>query len=752
MPSINPYLLVDHMLESLVRPKQPQIQQPARLSAKVLFFRHKKLIALVLLCSLGSLGWLALRNSNFPSAKSEGQTPKLSSLISLRSLSPISRESQLKILASNQETRKLSQNQLRDRYRAQYLLAADLIQQGKGKQALSYLRELDNDYPLLRPQILFKTAQAYQQNKQSEVAQKTLQYLIKTYPTHPLTANALYLLQENKALHEAKLIQQFPFHPITQKIAHQRLSQNPDQFEMLLLLAKYSRDSALNPLRDRLVLEYPTNLTPEDWEAIADGYWRTEENRKAADAYTLSNPIPRNLYRAARGFHRNGNLDTARRAYQRLLREYHDATEAGQALIYLASISSGDEAVVYLEKAIAKFPSFAPQAYRSKAIIHERFNKYQAANDSRQKLLNQHSNSAAAAEYRWKIAQKLAANGKKQDAWDWMQPVVKSNRELDFAPKAIYLTGKWAIDLNKPEAANTAFKQVIKLYPQSYWAWRSALMLGWNVGDFGQLRPLSPTLNLTKTYSPLPMGSEALQELYLLGQYYDAWLLLQSEIEQPQQLSVNEQFTEGVLKLELGQYSEGMQLIWNLTKGETPQELNQWRALRQTQAYWHSLFPFPYQSQILQYAQQEQINPLLVISVMRKESSFNPIIDSTVGAVGLMQIVPPTAQWVAEQIQLSDYSLTNPEDNIKIGAWYLRHNHHRYEDDSLLAVASYNAGTGNVNAWLDRLDINDPDHFVEQIPFVETKDYVEGVFGNYWNYLRLYNPEIRQKVEKLRSH
>ena len=745
------------MLESRVRPKQPQtqIQPNPRPSLKVLFLRHKKLLTLVLLCSLGSLGslgWLVWQNSNFSSAKSESQSSPSSSLTSLRSLSPASRGSQLKLLLSNLEKRNLPQNQLRDRYRAQYLLAADLIQQGEGKQALAYLRELDQDYPLLRPQILFKTAQAYQQNKQTEDAQRILNYLIKTYPQHPLTANALALLPENQALREARLIQQFPYHPLTQNIAHQRLRQNPDQFELLLLLAKYSRDATLNPLRDRLVLEYPSKLTPQDWEAIADGYWRTEEHRKAADAYTLSNPIPRNLYRAARGFHRNGNLDSARRAYQRLLREYHDARETGEALIHLASISSGDEAVVYLEKAIAEFPASAPLAYHSKAIVHERFDKHQAANKSRQKLLNQHSNSPAAAEYRWNLAQKLAANGNQQDAWSSMQPVVKSNLELDFAPRAIYTAGKWALELNKAEAANNAFKRVIKLYPQSYWAWRSAVMLGWNVGDFGQLRDLSPSLNLTKTYSPLPMGSAALQELYLLGQYDDAWLLLQSEIEQPQQLSVHEQFTVGVLQLELGQYSAGMQSIWELTKGETPQEIKQWRVLRQTETYWHSLFPFPYESEILKYAQQQEINPLLVISVMRKESTFNPTIDSTVGAVGLMQIVPPTAKWVAGQIQLADYSLTNPEDNIKIGTWYLKHNHHRYEDDSLLAVASYNAGTGNVNAWLNWYDLNNPDRFVEQIPFAETKDYVEGVFGNYWNYLRLYNPEIRQQVEKLRSH
>ena len=733
------------MLETLVRSKQSRPIQPKRPNPSP-FGKYQKPIVIVLLCSLGLI---TLRSLNHDSTSRE-PTRINSSLVGLRSLEPTARQSKLQSLIEGQE-RGLSPQELRDRHRAQYLLATDLIQAGLGKQALIYLNGLGEDYPLLHAQILFKTAQAYQQNKQPKSAQKTLSYLIETYPDSPLSANALTLLTGDRSQRESRLINEFPYHPLTQTLARQRLKQNLDQYELLILLAKYNRSPNLNPIRDRLVLKHPAQLTADDWEVIADGYWREEEHRKAADAYVYATPIPRNLYRVARGFHRNGNLDTAKRAYQRLLREYHDSREAGQALIYLASISSGDEAVVYLEKAIAKFPANAPEAYRSKAIVHERFSKHESARDSRQKLLKNHSNSPAAAEYRWEKARALAANGNQRDAWEMMQPVVNSNRELQFGAKALYSTGKWATEINKPQAANQTFQQVIKLYPQSYWAWRSAVMLGWDVGNFTQVRSLTPNLDLSKTYRPLPVGSPALQELYLLGQYHDAWLLLQSEIEHPQQMSVNEQFTEGVLRLELGQYSQGMQQIWDLTKRETPQELAQWRDLRKTKIYWHSLFPFPYETEILKYAKQDDINPLLSISVMRKESTFNPTIDSVVGAVGLMQIVPPTAKWVAGQIDMSEYSLTNPEDNIRIGTWYLSHNHHRYEDDSLLAAASYNAGTANVNAWLQRYDISDRDGFVEQIPFPETKDYVEGVFGNYWNYLRLYNPEIRAQVAKLRQ-
>ena len=736
------------MLKSHVRDRLSQ-KKSSKDRTKALLLKNKKLILIAVLSSLGLLLWQNYRLSS-QSRKQTSQPLAASDLVELRELPLSSRIPQLKQIAET-NSKKQTEVTTKDRHRARYLLGSDLVQQQQGQQALTYLQGLGKDYPLLRPQILLKIAQAYRQANQERASQRTLNYLIKAYPASPVTANALALLDANKAQNEARLLADFPYHPIAQKIARQRLSQNPQQFELLLLLAKYSRDLDLNSIRDRLVLEYPGELTPEDWQAIADGYWREEEHRKAADAYIYAPSTPQNLYRAARGFHRNGNLDTAKRAYQRLLNEYHDSREAGQALIYLASISSGDEAVVYLEKAIAKFPAAAPEAYRSKAIVHERFDKNVAADRSRQNLLSKHGDSTAAWEYRWKKAQKLAVSGNKPEAWQWMQPLVRSAaiQQQPFASKALYWTGKWATEIGKPEDAKKTFQKILQDYPQSYWAWRSAVMLGWNVGDFNSLRPLTPALDLSTGYSPLPTGSPALQELFLLGQYYDANLMLQKEIDRPQQLSVDEQFSEGILKIALGEYSEGMQEIWDLTKRETTQEIEQWKALRETQAYWYGLFPFPYEEHIIQYALQEKINPLLTISVMRKESTFNPEIDSIVGAVGLMQIVPPTADWVAQQIDLPDYSLTDPEDNIRIGTWYLSHNHRRYEDSSLYAVASYNAGTGNVSSWLNQYNTQDPDRFVEQIPFPETKDYVEGVFGNYWNYLRLYNPEIRQKMNSL---
>ena len=64
----------------------------------------------------------------------------------------------------------------------------------------------------------------------------------------------------------------------------------------------------------------------------------------------------------------------------------------------------------------------------------------------------------------------------------------------------------------------------------------------------------------------------------------------------------------------------------------------------------------------------------------------------------------------------------------------------------MLAVASYNAGPGAVSEWVSKSKTTDADEFVETIPFPETQGYVKSVFGNYWNYMRLYNPELAKQV------
>ncbi len=199
----------------------------------------------------------------------------------------------------------------------------------------------------------------------------------------------------------------------------------------------------------------------------------------------------------------------------------------------------------------------------------------------------------------------------------------------------------------------------------------------------------------------------------------------------------------------VGDNLEGIWMLSSLNRRDDPQERSQYLELKQKPAYWEALYPFPYLETIVNWSKERKLNPVLVTALIRQESRFMPGIKSVVGATGLMQVMPETGEEVAKQIKLTDYSLENVNDNVNLGTYYLDFTHREYNNNSMLAVASYNAGPGAVSGWLQRFGFQDPDEFVVKIPYPETQGYVKSVFENYWNYLRIYNPDVAQLMQQL---
>jgi len=136
--------------------------------------------------------------------------------------------------------------------------------------------------------------------------------------------------------------------------------------------------------------------------------------------------------------------------------------------------------------------------------------------------------------------------------------------------------------------------------------------------------------------------------------------------------------------------------------------------------YERARYPLRYESIVRTHARNYDLDPALLAAVIYAESKFDAVARSRSGAVGLMQLTPETAQGIATRtggaaFRVSD--LTNPEINIRYGCWYLRHLFGKYHDERL-ALAAYNAGQGNVDAWLSR---------GEEIQFPETSAYVDRV-------------------------
>ncbi len=693
------------------------------------------------LCVLLVGATLVVTNSNW--LQGQDQSPQMqlknpkSAVLPLVSVPPAKRALQLQAIAQ------LPQSLERDR--ARYLLASDAIEQQQGQTALNWLAGLDQEYSVLAPYIALKRAQAYQLTGDQVKASAAWQDLLKRHQDHPVATEALFVLGRNNGQYWQSAIAQFPTHPRTLEIARLLLKQNPHQPQLLLLLARANQPE-INVL-DQLVDKYRNRLQPQDWEVIALGYWENQEYTKAASAYAKAPRTPLNLYRTGRGLQLSDKRVAAIAAYQQLAPSFPNAKETGTALMHLAKMSQTQAALTYLNAVIKRFPKQAGEALVEKAQILDNLQSKKSAAQTRQLLLTKFGDSDAAAEYRWQKAQERAAAKDYRAAWHWAQPIPTRNTTSILAPRAGFWVGKWATKLGRQGDAKAAFEYVLSQYPQSYYAWRSAAMLGLDVGNFDSVRQLNPEV-VAPTRSLLPAGSETLKELYLLGQDTDAATLWRTEFKNSNQPTVAEQFTDGLMDLAKGENLEGISQISQLEDRETPQEQAQYQALSQQLTYWQARYPFPFLQEIETWSQQRQLNPLLVTALIRQESHFEPQIRSVAGAIGLMQVMPGTAKWIAEQINLQQYNAEDPNDNIKLGTWFLDYTHREYDNNSLFAIASYNAGPGNVSKWRNELGISDPDEFVEAIPFDETRGYVRQVFGNYWNYLRLYNPEISQLVAK----
>lgn len=635
-----------------------------------------------------------------------------------------------------------------DRNRARYLLATDLIQQDHGGQALPLLDGLERDYPVLAAQILAKQAQAYAATGDTTEAEKTWKTLLKRHPKDPAAAEALFQLGQKEPEYWDQALEKFPAHPRSIEIAQMRLEKDPKQPQLLMLMARHGVHlDDIVPLLNRLKKEYSNQLTPEDWEAVGFAFWENAYYSSAGDAYAKAPPSALNLYRAARGAQLGERFSDAEQGYRALIEAFPDEEETGMALLRLADLSDRpEEAITHLDQVIKRFPEKAPEALLAKSKILQKQNSPDTALKLRQTVLEQYGSSNTAAEIRWEQAELLDQQGDLNGAWAWAKQIVEQNPDSEVAPQAAFWIGKWAAQLEQQPQSQEAFQYVLSRYPESYYAWRAAALLGWDVGDFSTVRQKTPQVVKFTQRAALPAGSEALKELHQLGQNRDAWAMWQVEFTNRLKPTVAEQFTDGVLRLGVNDNLDGIFMLSSLAWRESPEEQAEYKVLKQQIGYWQALYPFPFLEPIEKWSQQRQLNPLLVTGLMRQESRFEPKIISSAGAKGLMQVMPETADWVAQQISLKQYDLEKPDDNINLGTWYLDYTHREYTNNSMFAVASYNAGPGSVADWIKKYNTDDLDRFVEQIPFPETRGYVETVLGNYWNYLRLYNPEVSQQL------
>lgn len=145
------------------------------------------------------------------------------------------------------------------------------------------------------------------------------------------------------------------------------------------------------------------------------------------------------------------------------------------------------------------------------------------------------------------------------------------------------------------------------------------------------------------------------------------------------------------------------------------------------------LFPKPYLNEIRKKLNTKDIDPVMIISLMRQESSFNPAARSPVGALGLMQLMPATARRFQRRVRRKQ--LHEPQKNIELGTKYISYLMERFENNIVYTLAAYNAGEGNVDYWKENyFEEESVLEDIENIPFSETRKYVKLIYRNMFLY------------------
>ena len=158
-----------------------------------------------------------------------------------------------------------------------------------------------------------------------------------------------------------------------------------------------------------------------------------------------------------------------------------------------------------------------------------------------------------------------------------------------------------------------------------------------------------------------------------------------------------------------------------------------------------ALYPRRFRPQVQAASREFGVEEAFIWAIMKQESDFRHAVRSSAGATGLMQLMPGTAKGEAKRIGLTNYNITDPNDNVRMGTSYLALQSRSFARKEWV-MAAYNAGPGNARKWLknggDRLNL---DRWIEAVAFEETRGYVQRVSANLEIYRMLYGPQAGKK-------
>ena len=285
---------------------------------------------------------------------------------------------------------------------------------------------------------------------------------------------------------------------------------------------------------------------------------------------------------------------------------------------------------------------------------------------------------------------------------------------VNSSPAVTYYMGKIAFKLKHYENANNYYKQVIAKYPDSYYAFRANYNLYKEDGflPFGETNDKPVVFPYKKS-----LDNNLVVKLAYLKDY-----------DLVEELCKHDKFIQSWIAYQKKNYTISAVLARNAM--EELQTKPSFEDLR-----WRLVYPTHYYDIVDKVKGSN--NPIILEAILKEESHFNPMAKSSVGAGGLMQLMPATYNEVVKKHNLPA-DLNAEVSNITAGSCYYSGLKKVLGNKDLYAISAYNGGIGSVTKWFSNLIYNDTDEFVEQIPYPETKNYVKKVLRTYWVYGNVY--------------
>ena len=425
---------------------------------------------------------------------------------------------------------------------------------------------------------------------------------------------------------------------------------------------------------------------------------------------------------------------TAERAFERAFQVYQVPRalyELGHCAVRLGRNLDG--AKLFLEFA-RRYPnvSGAADAMWQAAMAYERQGQHLTARRVFLDLAKTYPKSQHADQAAWRAGFALYQVKQYEAALQAFLNLARQTPENYLRDQGYFWVGKCYQNLGEEHAARTYFERAAQGFPASYYSARARSVLGITGGVYPAVHQGAP-LALERSYRP----SVHLQRGDVLA---SIGLYRQAEREFDRALQVHGGNLSALDDL-LQRYERIRAMHKALQVSNQIVSVERQQGVPMTLASFRRLYPTYYWDEISKTAQELDVDPNLMIAIMRQESAFNHEAQSRVGARGLMQVMPATGREMAKKVQLKPFStedLYDPRISIRLGGQHLA-DHLRFfrEDDDRrlgLALSAYNAGLNAARRWSQRLSVQDVDVFVETIPYRETRTYVKLVYRNYQVY------------------